>query len=210
MSALPLKDGVRQRSKTVYAPRLCLTCGKPFTPTVHTYKRQKLCSLQCSYVTRKFTPEQREAAFWRKVNKESPKGCWIFQGCKDKWGYGHMSLNGKRYQAHRFAYEMARGTIPPGKLILHSCDVPYCVNPAHLRVGTDADNVADKVARTPHKTITRAKLTEAQVKEIRSLYKTKKSGDKIVRSNAIALGKRYGVSKATISHAALGLTWKHL
>lgn len=83
--------------------------------------------------------------FWSKVNKTD--GCWIWTAYRDDKGYGCFGFRGKVWKAHRVAYELATGPIPTGAHILHSCDNPSCVNPEHLRAGTHADNMRDKVAR---------------------------------------------------------------
>jgi hypothetical protein len=72
---------------------------------------------------------------------------------KQKRGYGTMQFHGKTMQAHRFAYLTLVGSIPNAMLVCHRCDVPLCVNPAHLFLGTDADNLIDSIrkGRRPHK-----------------------------------------------------------
>lgn len=74
-------------------------------------------------------------------------GCWLWTGEIGSSGYGRFYAYGRKYRAHRFSYEAYKGEIPKGMLILHSCDNPRCVNPDHLRVGTDADNTRDKMER---------------------------------------------------------------
>ena len=82
---------------------------------------------------------------------EPEKGCWIFSGGYIAGGgYHQLVWMGQRVQAHRFAYELWRGSIPIGMFILHSCDVPACINPDHLRIGTQRDNMRDKVGRGRH------------------------------------------------------------
>jgi hypothetical protein len=76
-------------------------------------------------------------------------GCWIWMGQIDKDGYGQfrMCATDKWHKAHRASYELFVGEIPAGKNVLHTCDVPGCVNPAHLYIGTQKDNVRDMQER---------------------------------------------------------------
>jgi hypothetical protein len=99
---------------------------------------------------------------------------------------------------------MHYGEIPTDRRVLHSCDVPGCVNPAHLRLGTDADNVADKVLRNRQAVGRRspsAKLTPDQVLAIRA------TGGAMTHR---ALGAMYGVSKTVVGQILHGRKWKHL
>lgn len=152
-----------------------------------------------------------ETRFWGRVDKSAgPDACWPFQGCRDKWGYAHVGRNSRRHQAHRMAYQLAKGAIPAGKLVLHSCDNPPCCNPAHLRLGTDADNMLDKLRKGRQRRGERspqAKLSNAQAIEIRAKYQRRLTGKRTTWSNAVELSKEYGVSPQTISQIALGHRW---
>lgn len=84
--------------------------------------------------------------FWTKVRKTG--GCWLWTASRDRWGYG-MILGPKRRPrlAHRVAWELTFGAVPIGLLVLHHCDIPHCVNPSHLWLGTQRDNLADAKAK---------------------------------------------------------------
>jgi hypothetical protein len=86
--------------------------------------------------------------FWNKVEKTDD--CWNWQGGKDRDGYGHIRVEGKLWQAHRYS-TLLDGRDPIGKVVMHRCDNPSCVNPNHLSLGTQADNVYDMVAKRRHK-----------------------------------------------------------
>lgn len=70
-------------------------------------------------------------------------GCWEWQGGLDKYGYGQTRFNGKNNRAHRLFYTLFVGPIPDGLMILHECDNRRCVNPDHLKPGTNQDNLTD-------------------------------------------------------------------
>jgi hypothetical protein len=84
--------------------------------------------------------------FWSKVDVRGPNDCWLWQASLTSGGYGRFKLASYyQVQAHRVALIAATRQEPCGKLVLHSCDVPSCVNPAHLRFGTVAENNLDKM-----------------------------------------------------------------
>ena len=83
--------------------------------------------------------------FWPRVDQRQPDECWAWTGPKDKQGYGGFSVAaGKRYGAHRLAYELAVGPIPVGMEVDHLCHVRACVNPSHLRVVTHRQNTQNR------------------------------------------------------------------
>jgi hypothetical protein len=86
------------------------------------------------------TPLER---FERKYIPVTESGCWIWLGGLQGKGYGQFTLKNKRVKAHRFSFEQFVGEIPDGMLVCHHCDVMCCVNPAHLFVGTNSDNMSD-------------------------------------------------------------------
>ena len=85
--------------------------------------------------------------FIEKISPEPNSGCWIWCAARLPFGYGTVKVSGRPKVAHRAVWELLFGPIPGGKKILHKCDTPSCVNPAHLFMGTQADNVADMISK---------------------------------------------------------------
>jgi len=146
-----------------------------------------------------------EKRFWMRVEKH--EGCWRWTGMLSWNGYGRFMLteSGRRREAaHRVSWRIHYGNIPSGMSVLHRCDNPCCVNPAHLFLGTAADNAADKVAkgrqarRASHG---RTKLSEADVAKIR--WYLERGLD-----TQVAIGRLFGVSNQVIYGIKHGKTWK--
>lgn len=132
---------------------------------------------------------------------EPNSGCWLWLGHLNACDYGTMWA-GRSMLAHRFSYEYYVEKIPEGKCVLHRCDVRCCVNPEHLFLGTQLDNIADmeqkRRGRHPHsENHGRALLTNAQVKEARN------SG-----LRRAELAKKFGVAVHVIKYARQKNTWK--
>lgn len=130
--------------------------------------------------------------FWSKVDVRGPDECWLWTGARTAKGYGNIGISkdGKfRAQyAHRLSYVLQYGEIPPGLCILHSCDVPACVNPKHLRTGTKRENAQDSKERGTNPQWTRT--TQAQRKEIAQRYAAGETSK--------ALAKEYGLNTTTV------------
>jgi len=160
----------------------------------------------------RFTEDEREAAFWRKVTIPAA-GCWEFQGGRSRTGYGYFGIGNKKTMlAHRYAWTITNGPIPAGMNVCHRCDNPPCVRADHLFLETPTGNHADKVAKNRQAKGERvtnrgtnsgmAKLTDADVLDIRRLYAE--------GVQQIELAPRYGISQGQISKIVLRKTWAHI
>lgn len=114
--------------------------------------------------------------FWKKVDKgPHSKGCWIWTAGTNSDGYGSMKLGQRKQSSHRISYELANGPIPAGMDVLHHCDNRRCVNPEHLFLGTNLDNVRDRESKGrggDHKGVHngRTHIPDAVIESIRRRY----------------------------------------
>jgi hypothetical protein len=144
-----------------------------------------------------------EMRFWAKVDMLGD--CWTWTGAKHHFGYGKLGVNGRTKSAHRTAYDYVYG-IPDGFKVLHHCDNPPCVNPAHLFAGTLSDNTRDMVRKGRNGGLgakgernSHAKLTERDVVRIRERF----DAGETIR----ALCRELGMHVSTISDIVNGKTW---
>jgi hypothetical protein len=159
--------------------------------------------------------------FWAGVDRSGgDDSCWLWQRGKSTAGYGVSWHIDKVWYTHRLSYEIAYGPIPPGLMVLHSCDTPACCNPAHLRTGTQADNMRDRQerGRTPsgdrHRSVLypesvlrgeqiwNAKLTAQDVRDIRRQHRDGKP--------QAAIARHYGMSNMAIHDIVRGRNWRHV
>lgn len=141
--------------------------------------------------------------FWDKVLKTD--SCWVWVGARTTAGYGMIKRKDKNHYCHRYVLELLGHNLT-NKVVLHTCDTPHCCNPAHLKIGTHADNVADKVDkdRQPKGSLCNlSKLTEEQVREIKQELKLGNLEQKQIAS-------KYGVDPTTISKIRTGHSWGHI
>lgn len=130
--------------------------------------------------------------------------CILWEGARDKDGYGTVNVAGNKLQAHRYIYASSTKEDISGKIIRHTCDNPPCVNIAHLVPGTHVDNMRDMVARGRQRKArgtenSNAKLCEQDVRNIRKLIE---EGEAL---NGIA--KLFGVNPPTITAIKTGQNW---
>lgn len=150
------------------------------------------------------------ASFWDRVwthAKVLDNGCVVFNGHKNDDGYGRITRDGKLVYVHREVYKAVNPDEEITGVIMHICDTPNCINWEHLRHGTQADNIADMVAKGRRVTVKGssqpdAKLKEEDIPKIRLLLRNGYSCGMIAR--------QYNVSDTAIRLIHVGKTWKHV
>jgi hypothetical protein len=162
--------------KRLYA-NACLDCGA--------YTRRTRCQA-CSVLARH---AKADVDFWQSADRSGgPHACWPWLLSKrgQNGKYGQVSYRGRPMRAHRTAWLLTNGPIPDGLLVLHRCDNPPCINPAHLFLGTHTDNMADRKAKGRNDLLgargesnTQSRLTQDQVYAIRARWDRGESSEQI-------------------------------
>jgi len=145
--------------------------------------------------------------FWSKVKIVDLFECWEWQAAKIWNGYGRIVVNQKWLLAHRVAYELSFGNITEGLCVLHKCDNRSCCNPAHLFLGTQADNIHDMCLKNRQSSAIgshnyNAKLSEDDVIKIIELLKN--------NMNQREIADKFLVTQTTITYIKKYKTWKHV
>ena len=146
--------------------------------------------------------------FDAKVERIPFASCHVWTGAVNKFGYGKLGNGNGWVFAHRFSYQQAKGEIPEGKYVLHTCDNPWCVNPDHLYLGTYKDNAKDREFRNRGNHAFgarhgRSKLTPDQVIEIRKL-----SAEENLTCSE--LGRRFGINHKSVQDIVTRKHWSHI
>lgn len=141
-----------------------------------------------------------EDYFWAHI-AAARNNCWFWIGPFQRNGkvgadHGLFSYANERHYAHRLSWRINRGEIPDGMSVLHHCDVPRCVNPDHLYIGSQRDNVMDRISRGRSAPMPyMGKLTEEQVREVRS---------RLGHRNESKIARDMGISRSTVNNIARG------
>ena len=185
-------------------PRLVEVRFKETEKTYASYRPRRAAERRAIEIAEMFIAKTRERLY-EGVDASDPEACWSFAGSKDAAGYGYFSLvEANTKKAHRVAAWLAGDDIA-GRVVLHLCDNPPCINPQHLYTGTHEENEADKDAkdRRPRgESAIQAKLNAAAVLEI---VATAKAGEP-----RISIAQRYEVSTSLINAILCGRVWRHV
>jgi len=158
-----------------------------------------------TFISKKDKDYMNKETFLQECEVITETGCWIWLNYVGTDGYGMITYKNRPIRAHRFSYALFKDKITEGMKVCHKCDIKACVNPEHLFLGTYADNNKDRHFKKRDAIGSKnglAKLTENQVKTIKSLLKDGKKGVDIARI--------YGVSPLIISRINTGYTWRHV
>lgn len=190
----------------------CESCGKTFARKPSEVMQHTYCSVAC------YRALSLADRFWGKVDRSGD--CWLWLAGTDDDGYGKFTRDNVTVRAHRMAYILAHGEIDDTILVCHTCDNPPCVRPIHLFLGTNLDNVADRVRkgrglygdRNPSRiyperqvrgnTHPLARLTADAIPQIRAMRATGQTYAEIA--------PHFGVHCDTIRDVILGRTWQHV
>lgn len=171
----------------------CLRCGKEFGPGKYpqNFSRQRYCSQECGRKHNKFDYWKALEVMWSKIDRDGPGGCWLWKGSTNNMGYATLWIEEKLVAIHRFMYQLAHGNIRKDQWCLHKCDVPACVNPSHIFLGTAKDNAQDMRSKGRSRYTGSHNLTPDEVREIRRMRDAGMDNAKI--------GERFGIDQMSIS-----------
>lgn len=196
----------------------CEQCRYRFYVPAFRLPSARFCSNDCKNLANRKPPHITEAdidRFWSKVDRtDGLAACWIWTAARQRYGYGRFGVRYQLWETHRFVWTITNGPIPDGMCVCHDCpegDNPSCVNPSHLFLGTNKDNVNDKVAKGRQSKAPkpkgeqspRSKLTEQQARSIKSRYLAREA-------SGAQLAREYVIHRSTVYAIASGRRWPHI
>lgn len=189
-------------------------CGNLITASISSVRLGRVKSCGCAKAERRqnvrHTHDQIKAILIaRSTSQHDKTSCWEWLGCRKDDGYGMIMFSGKVVGTHRASWIVHNGVIPSGLCVLHKCDNPPCVNPDHLFLGTQADNVRDCSSKGRIRTGDRrgeksgvSPLSVRQVMEIRDLRKTGLTHQQ--------LADMFGICRQSVTNILSRKTWNHV
>lgn len=146
--------------------------------------------------------ENLNTRLWRFVDRRGPDECWLWKGAGG--AYGFIRVKGKNLYAHRVSWVLENGEIPDGLWVLHRCDVPRCVNPKHLFLGTSQDNADDCTTKGRRPIGERNGLHKLTVFKVREMRILREQGRSLYQ-----LAKMFSVTPQTVHAVVRNEVWKH-
>lgn len=210
-------------STKICANKDCPRNGKPFErgrDDEARWQRRLFCCQRCAWDSSRGRPahnkgvkEDLAVRFWSHVDKSAgSKGHWLWTGLVGENGYGGFQLDGKKRLAHRVAWELVNGPIPyhdsfHGMTVCHSCDVRNCVNPRHLFLGTQAENIKDR-DRKGRRASTQGENHPSCFLENEDVLEIRRLADRGVKQMDIA--DKFNISRGMVSMIVNRKSWKHI
>lgn len=199
---------LKRHGKIIESFRGFIGCSVPSCESKHFARGY--CRKHHMRILKHGVPEPKELSILERIMQKTDSSgeCWLWQGNFYNNGYGRISYQNRQRLVHRLMYALEVGQIPSGKVVMHQCDNKACVNPKHLALGSQADNLLDMHRkgrwyadrRGSHNG--RSKITEDQVREIRDLRIKGLTCPQISMALKIPLG--------TVESVASNRTWKHV
>lgn len=175
---------------------------------MHYPKNIKCCNCKDGFIRKNISIRwcSEKCRLESKIEKDK-NDCWNWTGEITKDGYGRSSIKGKSMHAHRYSFIIFNGEIPNGKFVCHHCDNPLCVNPAHLFIGTQADNMLDKKrkGRCADRKGEKHPLSKFKTEDIQNIRKFYKQG---ITQRVLAF--LFDCHQSQISHVVRRKRWSHV
>ena len=163
-------------------------------------------------------PKSLLDAFKDKYIPDLQTGCWVWMGASNG-RYGLIWRSPKFVMAHRVAYELYKGSIPPGLYVCHTCDVTFCVNPEHLFIGTQSDNMKDMISKGrkvlnpnagSHGKHAKGECNGSNKYSAEMIHDMRRIYDSGACKNIAAIARCFRVSESQVRRIIHRQSWRHL